>query len=421
MGTMRERFKRFAPRPVHRAVAVARGLLDKPPQEGRTLHGYAVSRDPDDSPRLNLVIPTVAPAAAFGGVMTGVDVFLRLAAETGARARIILDDFDSNPDRSVVDGACRRIGLDPARVAIVPRRDDRPAVSVGARDVFIAYNWWTVLNIKEVVAAQAEAAGGRAAPYIYICQDFEPGFYSFSSTHLVAWRALKGEGQWWAIYNSSELAAYVGALGVSPAEQFVIEPTLSAGLRPFLPDGAVPRERRMLVYGRPGIPRNCFPAVLAGLRTWAATYKNAKQWDVVSAGAAHRPLALGNGIQLRAVGKLSLEDYAATLRGSAVGLSLMASPHPSYPPLEMAHFGVLTVTSDYAFKSLGTAHDNIVALDDIRAESIAAALTDVCERFEADPAIGARGRSHRPDYLAENPYPFMESLAAKLNEVWHAG
>ncbi|MBN8841284.1 MAG: hypothetical protein J0I25_13915, partial [Sphingomonadales bacterium] len=94
MGTMRERFKRFAPRPVHRAVAAARGLLDKPPQEGRTLHGYAVSRDPDDSPRLSLVIPSVAPAAAFGGVMTGVDVFLRLAAETGARARIILDDFE---------------------------------------------------------------------------------------------------------------------------------------------------------------------------------------------------------------------------------------------------------------------------------------------------------------------------------------
>ncbi|MCW6536559.1 hypothetical protein [Sphingomonas lycopersici] len=380
-----------------------------------------MSRDTDDSPRLNLVIPSIAPSAAFGGVLTGLDLYLRLVAATGARARIILDDFDLAPDRSVVDAASRRVGVDPARIAIAPRRDDRPAVSVGARDIFIAYNWWTVLNIRELVAAQAAAAGGRAAPYLYICQDFEPGFYPFSSTHLVAWRALKGEGQWWAIYNSSELAAYVGALGIAPAEQFVIEPTLSAALRPFLPDGAAPRERRMLVYGRPGVPRNCFPAVIAGLRAWAGSYAHAAQWDVVSAGAPHRPLALGNGIELRAAGKLSLEDYAAMLRGTAVGLSLMASPHPSYPPLEMAHFGVLTVTSDYAFKSLGAAHDNIVALDDIRADSIAAALADACERFERDPTIGARGRSHRPDYLAENPYPFLETLAARLNEAWRAG
>ncbi|WP_286772847.1 hypothetical protein, partial [Sphingomonas sp. 66-10] len=91
-----------------------------------------MSRDTDDSPRLNLVIPSIAPSAAFGGVLTGLDLYLRLVAATGARARIILDDFDLAPDRSVVDAASRRVGVDPARIAIVPRRDDRPAVSVGA-------------------------------------------------------------------------------------------------------------------------------------------------------------------------------------------------------------------------------------------------------------------------------------------------
>jgi hypothetical protein len=123
-------------------------------------------------------------------------------------------------------------------------------------------------------------------------------------------------------------------------------------------------------------------------------------------------------VTLRSVGKLSLDEYAAMLRGTAVGLSLMASPHPSYPPLEMAHFGVLTITNDYAFKAMASAHDNISALRDIRPESIAAALSAACARFEADPGASARGRSHRPSYLSDDIYPFMPTLATKLNALW---
>lgn len=421
MPGLRERFKQYAPPFIHRVVGAARGLLGQPPQEQRVLHGYDVFPEADDRPRLNLVIPSIEPRMAFGGVLTGLDFYLRLAAATGAQARVIIDDFNPAPDRSVLDAACRRIGLEPARVTVVPRATDAPRIGVGARDIFIGYNWWTMLNMQALVAAQAQAAGGKRAPCIYICQDFEPGFYPFSSTHLVAWRALRGEGPWWAIYNSAELASYLAALGVAPEETFVIEPTLSPALRPFLPQGPVPRTRRLLVYGRPGVPRNCFPAVVAGLREWAASYPGAARWEVISAGAPHRPLALGHGVELRAAGKLSLDDYAGMLRGTAIGLSLMASPHPSYPPLEMAHFGVLTVTNDYAFKVMARAHDNIVALEDIRPESIAAALTAACARFEADPAVGANGRSHRSAYLSDDLYPFLPALAAKLALHWGAG
>ncbi len=406
------------PRRLRAAVIAARGALEGPSQENRTLHDYAVTADPDPRPRLNLVIPTIDPAVAFGGVTTGIELFLRLAQATDAGARVMVDDHGAIADRSVVDGACRRVGLDPAAVEVMWRVADVPEVPVRARDVFVGYNWWTVLNLQSLVAAQAAVAGGRALPYLYICQDFEPAFYPYSSTHLVAWRGMNGFGDWWAIYNSGELARYVAAMGISSAETFVIEPTLSGSLRPLLPDGSERRRRRMLVYGRPGVARNCFPAVVAGLRRWAESYPGAAEWELVSAGAAHKPVALGNGVELRAVGKLSLQDYAAMLRESAVGLSLMASPHPSYPPLEMAHFGLLTVTNDYAFKSMAAAHDNLTALDDIRPASIAAALSTQCAAFERDPAIGTRGRSHRASYLSGEPYPFLGEMAEKLRARW---
>ena len=54
----------------------------------------------------------------------------------------------------------------------------------------------------------------------------------------------------------------------------------------------------------------------------------------------------------RVAGKMSLDDYADILNRSAIGVSLMISPHPSYPPLEMANAGCLTITNGYEGKDM---------------------------------------------------------------------
>jgi hypothetical protein len=48
---------------------------------------------------------------------------------------------------------------------------------------------------------------------------------------------------------------------------------------------------------------------------------------------------------------LRYEDYGALLGSSDVLLSLMLSPHTSYPPLEMAAAGGLVVTNTYGPKT----------------------------------------------------------------------
>jgi hypothetical protein len=65
----------------------------------------------------------------------------------------------------------------------------------------------------------------------------------------------------------------------------------------------------------------------------------------VSVGELHRDIRLARGVILQSKGKLSLEEYAACLEDAAIGLSLMVSPHPSYPPLEMAEFSVRVITN----------------------------------------------------------------------------
>jgi hypothetical protein len=177
----------------------------------------------------------------------------------------------------------------------------------------------------------------------------------------------------------------------------------------------VPRSRTIVVYGRPGTPRNAFPAIVDGLRAWLAVSADASGWEFVSIGRSHPDIDLG-GAFLRSMGKLDLHAYAALLRRAAIGVSLMISPHPSYPPLEMAHLGMLVLANRFGAKDLATWHSNIRTTDDISAEGFATALEAMRLAFERDPEIGAAGRAFHPEFLADTPaFPFADRLAADLS------
>ena len=175
------------------------------------------------------------------------------------------------------------------------------------------------------------------------------------------------------------------------------------------------RSKTIVVYGRPRTPRNAFPAIVDGLRTWRRTDPRAIDWQTVSVGQSHPDIDLGVGDPLRSIGKLDLGGYASLLRESAIGISLMVSPHPSYPPLEMAHLGMLVLTNGFANKDLSRWHSNIVSTDDISAETVAARLSELCRRFEADPHAGARGRAIDTSFISTDPsFPFAGDLAEAL-------
>jgi hypothetical protein len=118
---------------------------------------------------------------------------------------------------------------------------------------------------------------------------------------------------------------------------------------------------------------------------------------------------------MRALGKLDLASYGEILRSSAIGVSLMVSPHPSYPPLEMAELGMLVLTNRFGAKDLSTWHTNITSLESVSVDGFAADLSELCRRFEANPDVGGEGRLLRADYLDEGPqFPFAGDVAGRL-------
>ena len=419
MPPLREVLKRTMPGFALDAVRRARARLGPPPLEDIVLHDYRLVADRSRRPRLSLVIPNISPRLAFGGVTTGVDIFLEIGRRTGCDLRVMLDDFQHGADVSLLEVRARTVGLDAGRIEVVPRTAQVPETPVRANDVFYSFNWWTTLNIRQLLRDQHQLYGGDRKPYLYAIQEYEPQFDPFSSTHMMSRLAFEPRWPCWAMFNSAELYAFFTAQGHRVERAFVFEPKISSSLRPFLDGPAPAKVRRLLVYGRPSVPRNCYPSIEKGLRRWAERYPQFAGWEVVSAGISHPPMTFGPGRTMRSLGKLSLEDYGALLRTSAAGLSLMASPHPSYPPLEMAHFGLRTVTNRYANKDLSTSHPNIVSIDDVMPDTIAEALALACRAFEAAPAAGWSAKTGRPSFLEPGSFGFLDDLAGALTrEVW---
>src|SRR6202007_712854 len=89
-------------------------------------------------------------------------------------------------------------------------------------------------------------------------------------------------------------------------------------------------------------------------------------WEVWAMGEKIQPIALGKGVVLNPLPWMNFDDYAKRVRTADLLLSLMLSPHPSYPPLEMAASGKLVVTNSFSVKTAERMHafsPNIIVAD----------------------------------------------------------
>ena len=412
----RQTVKRYLPDSV-RSTLVGMGLLSPPPLEDILIHEYRAVFDRNPTPRLSLIIPTIDPSQAFGGITTGLNIFFEVAKRLGSDIRIIVDQEAAPYGNDIIYTHAESAGIAYETVEVLDRVELTPAVLIREKDLFFTYTVWSSINVRSLTRWQQECFGGDIRPYINIMQDYEPHFWPFSSTQLTALMAYEPESRYWAVINSNELYRYFIQQGHRCPKAYVFEPKLSVSLRPFL-SAQPPKERRILVYGRPWAPRNCFHSIERALKVWAEKYPELSDWEVVSAGHEHGTYRFGPGRSMRSLGKLPLEEYGRLLQTTAVGLSLMCSPHPSYPPLEMAHFGVRTITNRYAQKDLSKAHDNIISMEDIAPVTIADALAQACREFTANPNAGWLGKSHRSSYLEQAPWPFLEDIVRDIRELW---
>lgn len=419
MNTLKARVREAIPSQLREVLRYCRRALDPVPIETRVIKPCHFVADQDEKPRLTLILPSLSKTKAFGGVTTTRDFFFELRAAISKSVplelRIIVEDqFD--PEDSIIS--------DTSDVTIESLAADGRKVRTRKHDLFLVYNWWIALNLDDVLEAQAEHFSQPILTKFYIFQEYEPNFYPFSSANLLATAAINSKNPQNLIFNTNELLEYYQALNNHCDKFYVLEPVMSPAIRPFLEKlQTVEKERIILVYGRPNIDRNCFSILEEGLRFFARgmpANKSAEDggWTVCSAGLKHRDISLGNGYTLKSLGKLSLEDYGSLLCRSAVGVSLMASPHPSYPPLEMAHFGLRTITNNYANKEMSKRHENMLSLAQPLPNELGSKLIETCKTFERQPDLGYQANSLMPSFIKGGSFSCLEEVARDMQQIF---
>lgn len=402
--------------PVHAATDIAEHRLkvfqpcltdvdaEAPPYTRKTRESRRIVSYPSRNfrPRLNLVVPTVNPKQTFGGVATAIKLFEAWcdAIGDGYDRRIIVTDAEIEPEAYVgLSGytpTAFSVSLDMVSRALVDAKDRGAGrLDLRAREMFVATAWWTVDIVRSLERDRARYHGS-SRPFVYLIQDDEPNFDGWGSRYALAEMAYRYPDETIAVINSEELYASISAKH-SFAHMFCLPYSLNTRISELL--SPVPRERIILVYGRPTVARNAFEIICEALRRWQQSDPiRASRWRVVFLGEAFEP-PLAYPIQNAAVdGKVSLDAYADYLNRASVGIALMISPHPSYPPLEMAEAGLKTITNTFAGKDLRQRFEDIVSIGDPTPEFLAEAIEQAVEEME--PMVGRTISRKSPRHVA---------------------
>ena len=423
MNSLREYIRRHAGPSLRGLVRRAKKDIMGPCVFEVQLGPYNFAPEPSTTPRLTLVIPSVAKINAFGGVITGLEIFFQLAAALKNRRPIDLRVCTTAPESFEKDSVLFKVasasGVTVSDIDLHPKLYPHSNLSTRPDEIFMGFNWLCVSNLSELLYAQSKYFRQDLKPVLYPIQEYEPSLYPFSSDHILAREVYDANIPIFAQVNSSELAVWLSKQGHKFERMDVFEPRLASKLHQILASATqTKRKNKILIYGRPTEDRNCFPILRQGLELFASIAPEYSHWEIVSAGMQHSSFVLSTGQRVRSLGKLTLKDYASVMQECAVGVSLMASPHPSYPPLEMAHFGLLTITNRYAHKNLELSHSNIRSLNNSQPQTLATTLRRVCGEFERNPEIGAGGESYLTDYLSDGSFDFLPDLANEILESW---
>ncbi|WP_459479430.1 rhamnosyltransferase WsaF family glycosyltransferase [Clostridium saccharoperbutylacetonicum] len=339
--------------------------------------------------RLNLLVPSINQEHIFGGISTALKFYEQLADELGYKRRIITTDASpSNEDmgkfgKYTVVNCSEDSGID---YQVVPFNDRyNKTVPIGENDIFMSTAWWTAYAAHNLIRWQTKEYNEEVKKSIYFIQDFEPGFYAWSSNYALADSTYRSELPQIAIFNTGLLRDYFKLNNYAFNEEYCFEPTLNEELKKkLLKIDKFNKKKQILIYGRPSVQRNAFELIIESLKVWVWQQPNVQDWTIYSIGEKHPDVDLGNGVKVESLGKLTLDGYANLMAESYAGISLMISPHPSYPPLEMSTFGMKVITNSYANKDISKFNDNIISLDMLNPLSISNQLLNINSVFEGN-------------------------------------
>ncbi len=346
------RGSRIAPSTVeHRWLALT---LDERFPNLRPLRVYASASAPK---RISMVTDSINSGSLFGGVGTALIFATLLARRMDRPLRIITRAELPTPANCRTVLEANGIPWQGDVDFVFSSRDSSGGrlVDVAEGDLFVTTSWWTTW---------ATRASVDPASIIYLVQEDERRFYPEGDDSIRCAEALE-DPRITCIVNSKPLFDYLFDGDATHARKPAwFDPAFPAFLLPR--EAAAPGKRNFIFYARPKNLRNLY---YRGLEAIAGAIESGHldpaEWAFFFIGRDLQPVSLPGGIRPKLIENLGWHDYQQLLRRMDLGLSLMASPHSSYPPLDLAAAGAVVVTNTFGpyKRSLDQYSANIICAD----------------------------------------------------------
>jgi O-antigen biosynthesis protein len=358
--------------------------------------------------RLNLVTDSINEGSLFGGVGTAILLAALVATKRNASLRIVTRTQSAHEAGFGQVLECNGITFDGnIEFAFVDVADPLAQLDICDGDRFLTTSWWTTASVLGSVPAEHVD---------YLLQEDERMFYPHGDDWLRCNELLERRDIRFLV-NTELLYRHFIQTGLEHfrAHAEFFEPAFPASAfraSARKVDGSEPGKRRLFFYARPHNLRNLFYRGIEALdEAVSRGVIDPQQWEVVFIGKDVPPVSLGGLLQPLILPPMSWKDYGAFVRSVDLGFCLMATPHPSYPPLDLAASGAVVITNRFGLKQdLSTYSDNIIVSGASVAELVAGLEQGV--QLAADTDL--RARNYAMNRLSRS---WSESLADAV-ERW---
>lgn len=319
-------------------------------------------------PRVNVITDSVGSSSLFGGVGTALIFSALLANRLDAQLRVITRTERAQPQNIEHLFSLYNIKLKHEIVfQFAAFYDQAYEVDITKEDLFITTSWWTTAATIPSVPSDK---------IIYLLQEDERMFYSFGDERYTCETILENKDIRF-ILNTKLLFDHLVQNGLAHLEHqgLWFEPAFPNSIYHSRSEKNANKKFKLFFYARPNNPRNLFELGVTILeKAISQGVIDTDQWEVLFVGKDLPDVTFSTGYSPTKCENLTWAEYADLLGTVDCGLSLMYTPHPSYPPLDLAASGAVVVTNRFGNKQdLSNYSENIICAN-LEADALVDAL-----------------------------------------------
>ena len=320
------------------------------------------------SRRVTVVTDSINSGSMYGGVGTAILFATLLAKRLDADLRICT--IRQAPERNNVGCLFLSHGIDWTKnidFKFVDIIAQTPPINVSPDDLFITTSWWSTKNTMQAI---------DPAQILYILQEDERMFYPGGDEQLRCAEVL-GNHRLRFVVNTEMLYDYFASQGLSnvTTRGTWFEPSFPCNSYRF--EESSREKLNFFFYARPNNVRNLFYRGVEALNTalWKGVV-DPREWTFYLVGKDLEDISLPCGVRPTLLQSLRWDEYTALIRMIDLGLSLMYSPHPSYPPLDLAACGAVAVTNRFGPKQSLEAYSKNIICSELSLDAMVDSLAE---------------------------------------------